>query len=682
MSAKYLPSICRLAEFGRRLRLGALSAALLYGLSATGVEAAGFTVSNTNDVGAGSLRKAILDANAAGAGAHTIDFDPAVPGGSIITLSSGLPSITASVTIDGNGIFPGRITGAGVLSKGGQGRLTLTGTGDHTGGTDVLAGTLRVNGNFQSPVRVSAGARLEGTGRVGGTDVSGTLAPGNSIGVITVSGDLVFDPGSIYEVEIDPSGAGDRTDVTGMAELDGATVAVIAAPGSYSTSLVYEILTATEPITTTFDGLNVNLAFLDPILVHEANRVLLTFERNDEPVGEDGDVGDIIDEADPPPGSDGELLRNTVLGLTVEEAPGALQSLSGATLGSIWVDPLRFPDVVAEHLSGLDASSSTPASLAETSPGELPQLAFAGGDLADLTAGLSEAGPLTLHAGKDDEFGLWAAGYGSFGEQEGDRRAPDFDYWISGFVLGLDHKPREDTIWGLAAGYAQGEISHDNGDDQELDGIRAALYGAHRVPLAGGELSIEGEAGGAYTDFDSERVLRFGGLDRRAKGDTDAWSYWGYLTVRHTNELAGDLKLSPQASFRALQTEVEGFTERGAGAANLIVSDFETTSLRGRLGARLSKSFETANGWLIVPEARALVSHEFADDNANLDLRLQGLGGGFTTRTTDRARTSGVFGFNLGARSDENIAFFLDYEGEVSRDRSVHSVFGGIQIFW
>ncbi len=202
------------------------------------------------------------------------------------------------------------------------------------------------------------------------------------------------------------------------------------------------------------------------------------------------------------------------------------------------------------------------------------------------------------------------------------------------------------------------------------------------MPLAGGELSIEGEAGGAYTEFDSERVLRFGGLDRRAKGDTEAWSYWGYLTLRHTSELAEDLKLSPQASFRALQTEVEGFTERGAGAANLIVSDFEATSLRGRLGARLSKGFETADGWTIVPEARAFVSHEFADDDVTLDLRLQGLGGAFTTRTTDRARTSGVFGFNLGARSDDDIAFFLDYEGEVGRDRDVHSVFGGIQIFW
>ena len=76
--------------------------------------AATFTVSNTNDTGAGSLRQAMLDANAA-AGADTIIFT--VTG--TITLSLALPAISEQVTItgpvdasgkpaitiDGNGIY-------------------------------------------------------------------------------------------------------------------------------------------------------------------------------------------------------------------------------------------------------------------------------------------------------------------------------------------------------------------------------------------------------------------------------------------------------------------------------------------------------------------------------------------------------------------------------------------------
>ena len=62
--------------------------------------AATFTVTNTSDTGAGSLRQAITDANTA-AGADTIAF--AIPGAGLhtITLAGSFPAVTGSVTIDG-----------------------------------------------------------------------------------------------------------------------------------------------------------------------------------------------------------------------------------------------------------------------------------------------------------------------------------------------------------------------------------------------------------------------------------------------------------------------------------------------------------------------------------------------------------------------------------------------------
>lgn len=65
------------------------------------VYAATFTVSNTGDAGAGSLRQAIIDANA-NVGADTIDFSVSGP----ITLLSVLPQLsdnTGGTTIDGGG---------------------------------------------------------------------------------------------------------------------------------------------------------------------------------------------------------------------------------------------------------------------------------------------------------------------------------------------------------------------------------------------------------------------------------------------------------------------------------------------------------------------------------------------------------------------------------------------------
>src|SRR5512138_1387095 len=66
---------------------------------------AAFLVFNTNDTGPGSLRQAILDANAA-AGTHTILFQ--IPGGGVHTIFpiSRLPALLQPTYIDG-GTQPG-----------------------------------------------------------------------------------------------------------------------------------------------------------------------------------------------------------------------------------------------------------------------------------------------------------------------------------------------------------------------------------------------------------------------------------------------------------------------------------------------------------------------------------------------------------------------------------------------
>jgi hypothetical protein len=74
----------------------ALAGVLLSALAS----AATFTVINTNDSGAGSLRQAVIDANA-NAGADTIVFNIPVAGVQTIALLSALPALTEPVTVDG-----------------------------------------------------------------------------------------------------------------------------------------------------------------------------------------------------------------------------------------------------------------------------------------------------------------------------------------------------------------------------------------------------------------------------------------------------------------------------------------------------------------------------------------------------------------------------------------------------
>src|SRR5262245_4979780 len=76
--------------------------AFLLLLAASSLVAATFTVTSTNDSGAGSLRQAVVDANA-NPGDDTIAFNITGSGVQTITLSSSLPfaAITGALTVDG-----------------------------------------------------------------------------------------------------------------------------------------------------------------------------------------------------------------------------------------------------------------------------------------------------------------------------------------------------------------------------------------------------------------------------------------------------------------------------------------------------------------------------------------------------------------------------------------------------
>jgi hypothetical protein len=161
-----------------------------------------FTVTNTNDAGAGSLRQAIEDANAA-AGFDTIDFDLDVSTPQIITLSSNLPTLTEDVFIDGttatNYLFGSQMvtisrTGGATLTVGAgvsaeiQG-LQITGSGGVGVSLSTGSSTIRENiisGNSIG-VDISGGTHTI-YGNYIGTDVTGMLDLGNTSNGISISG--------------------------------------------------------------------------------------------------------------------------------------------------------------------------------------------------------------------------------------------------------------------------------------------------------------------------------------------------------------------------------------------------------------------------------------------------------------------------------------------------------------
>lgn len=107
-----------------------------------------------------------------------------------------------------SGTYAGKITGGGDLNKNTTGTLILTGASDYTGDT-YIGGTLRVNGSIASDTFVYG--TLGGSGTINASvtvENFGTLAPGNSPGILTVAGPVTFNAGSSFAAEIGGTVAG------------------------------------------------------------------------------------------------------------------------------------------------------------------------------------------------------------------------------------------------------------------------------------------------------------------------------------------------------------------------------------------------------------------------------------------------------------------------------------------
>ncbi len=154
-----------------RIRLGfagLLAAALLHANT--------YTVTNTNDSGAGSLRQVILDANA-NAGADTITFTITGSGVHTITPLTALPTITEAVTIDGY-TQAGASANTNPPDQGTNAVLRIELDGTNTGGNGVF----KMQGASNVTIRGFAINRAPGSAIIIFGPASNFVIEGNFIG--------------------------------------------------------------------------------------------------------------------------------------------------------------------------------------------------------------------------------------------------------------------------------------------------------------------------------------------------------------------------------------------------------------------------------------------------------------------------------------------------------------------
>ena len=148
--------------------------------------------------------------------------------------------------------YPGKIQGNSRLTKVGSGTLTLTGSSNLTGTTQVNAGALYIDGSHgTSAVSVATGATLGGGGTLGG---GVTVASGGIIdptGVLT-AGALDLTASTMrFRLGSTPGGTADRISANGAVTLAGAHTLEIELTEGFLTAGTYPLITSTGLVTAT-----------------------------------------------------------------------------------------------------------------------------------------------------------------------------------------------------------------------------------------------------------------------------------------------------------------------------------------------------------------------------------------------------------------------------------------------
>ncbi len=159
------------------------------------------------------------------------------------------------------------------LQKSGAGTMVLSGNSTYTGTTTVSVGTLLVNGSLgDTAVTVASGAFLGGSGTVGTSavlntlTVNGTLAPGNSPGILTVNDNLDLNGTLSMELQGTTAGSGyDRLVVNGTVDITGSSLSALFNTFTpVNGDLLFILLNDdTDAITGTFSGFAQNATVIN-----------------------------------------------------------------------------------------------------------------------------------------------------------------------------------------------------------------------------------------------------------------------------------------------------------------------------------------------------------------------------------------------------------------------------------
>lgn len=588
--------------------------------------------------------------------------------GSSLTVYNRLFLTNGEVTVDnGQAVLegPGTLVGPNGFTKLGAGMLNIFTDVLVNGTARIAAGTLAVNGIFTATdIFVQLGAMLKGAGVIFGNVInSGTVAPGNSPGTLTVNGNFTQTSTGALQIELASPGVFDRLVVSGNASLAG-TLAVQSFGGfAPAYGQQFNFLQA-GTITGTFDTITMpdpsiyRGRFLSQdgtgtLVVAPASYTLVAQTQNQR------NVAGALDGFITATSGDRQTVSTALDVQSADQYPAAFNAISPAyyeTLTDTTIEQaVAQSQMVAQRLSAVRLGARGFQAIGIEAPLVNDRN---GKNVMDAKDGKNFLAPSA-----DNKWGVWALGNGIFSKVTNVSQLPSYRFQNGGFFVGADYSWSEGFTTGVFGGYQGTYAKYSNGS---MSSSNSALFGGYATYQRGGFYSDAIVTGG-YNGYVAKRAIQFSTINRTARANPDGGQLTSYLDAGYDWTISG-FTFGPLVSAQYTYAGIAPFTESGAESLDLRVDQQNANSLRTNVGGRIAYTWNVTDKVSLIPEVRMFWQHEYLQNPTAIGASLDGgAGAAFDYTTSAPGRDSLFAGAGVSAQFGRDWNAFVYYNTDFGR---------------
>lgn len=583
---------------------------------------------------------------------------------------------TGNITLSNAGAINGtlNVTGGGVtLNNDGtiNGLVNVTSNGNvNLSNSGTINGLLNIAGN-------AAGSSFNNTGMWNGfggaSNFSGTLNNGGTINLqnadptdIISTGDLTLNSASVLKLDVDNNHNADKLMVSGTVTVGGELDLLASGTSGldvYSEFLLIDNDGTADAVNGDFIKLTSNLAFLNPsidLAAGDGNDVVLKFlpiTPDFKPFAQDDNQTNAaigLDSFDYNT-DEGKKIYTQILGLTNDQAAQVLKDLTGDDHSS----SQHFAGQAAENFRNIVSSHNV-----------------------NSTAQSPTIGYTSSATGNAQNIVIWAQTFAELAKIDKATTVNDLSAFNSGVVMGADYKLGADWTIGATAGYTQSNFkTFTIGSTSTAQNYHVGTYvswGAVGIDQTG--LGISASADYTHSAYKTRRALNVGGINSIAAADYSGSTYGGQVKIRYGLDAnIGDAKIvwAPFVGISASHTNINGFSETGAGLLNISSTASSHNQLSSMVGIEISSKTRINNADVNF-HASAAWKHEFGDVNQTTTRKLQGAAASFTSSTPKAARNSVLISAGADIATSDNLTLTFAAFGEFSRTSQNYGVSVGL----